>query len=378
MSEPNKSAEALVSRQIAIARVVCITLMFSVHVNPGLSSDSVVSGGTFSLTGAIIGGWFGRASVAALSFFSGYVMLSALERGDLGAFARRRFATLIVPMLTWNLLYIAARAAAQSAEAGWGWPDFALPWLSAEAVGLTGPTENLSLFFLRDLFVAGCLGFVLAPAVRRAPATVLCGAILLALFDPVAPLLFRPTILLFLLAGMAVALHRVNIARLSRAAIALPLGLGAAGLSLCVSPLVAEAAADPLAAAAGLGVADLAANLANILKRVALVFLVFLVTRRIAQSRICGAVLRLEAGMFTSYLSHLIVVGIAWRLWGLLVGDEHDESYLLFFLLAPLVALGVGQWVDLMLRRSPAPLQRVLRGRVAPGHVRSRIAAIGE
>ncbi|WP_226628028.1 hypothetical protein [Alloyangia pacifica] len=82
--------------------------------------------------------------------------------------------------------------------------------------------------------------------------------------------------------------------------------------------------------------------------------------------------------MFISYLSLLIVVGIAWRLWGLLVGDEHDASYLLFFLLAPLVALGVGQWVDLMLRRSPAPLQRVLRGRVAPGHVRSRIAAIGE
>lgn len=344
-------------------------MMFWVHVNPGLSNASVISTGELSAMGAVLGGWLGRASVAALSFISGYVMIGALRRDTPAGYAVKRFRTIVVPMLVWNLIYIAAQSLSWALDASEPRPVFDLAWLATEATGLLGPTANLSLFFLRDLFVAGCIAYALAPVLERAPGAVLACALVLALLDPVAPLLFRPTILLFLLAGLAAAQRRIALGALSRPRIAVPGIVLPALLSLALSSQLGE---GTQAAGAALDPAQIAAGLANILKRVALVFAVFLVTRWLARGPLRSPLMRLEPGMFTAYLCHVIFIGTLWMVWRGLVGDEHAPSYALFFLAAPFAALAFGQALDAVLRRCPGVLQRLLRGRAYAAGARGR------
>ena len=144
------SEKEIASRQIAIARVLCIAIMFFVHVNPGLSSQSVVSTGDFAVLGEVFGFWLGRASVAALSFFSGYVMLGALSRIAVGTYAWRRFRTIIIPMVLWNIIYIAlqlARSTGSLGQADSNEEQQLLSWVLTDATGLLVPTANMSLFF---------------------------------------------------------------------------------------------------------------------------------------------------------------------------------------------------------------------------------------
>ena len=69
--------------------------------------------------------------------------------------------------------------------------------------GLTGPTANLSLFFLRDLFVSSILVWLLRPLLAALPLPVLGLLGVVTVFDLAAPLVFRPSILFFVAAGAA-------------------------------------------------------------------------------------------------------------------------------------------------------------------------------
>jgi hypothetical protein len=94
------------SRLIETLRVFCITAMMWVHVNPGVSSPSVVTSGDYALVGAVFGNTLGRVSVSLLSFISGYLLWQRAKTMPVGGLAMRRFRSVLVPMLVWSAIYI--------------------------------------------------------------------------------------------------------------------------------------------------------------------------------------------------------------------------------------------------------------------------------
>lgn len=348
------------STQIRICRILCIFFMMSVHVNPGLSNPSLVSTGSLALVGAVWGDFLGRASVAALSFISGYLLIRTASEKSLAVVARRRFQTLIVPMLTWNLIFCLLQVGKALLLHK---PDESVLFqpgtdLVAALTGLTGPTANLSLFFLRDLFVSALLVQLLRPALAAWPLAVVAAAAVVAVFDLAAPLVFRPSILFFVAAGAAWAMRGETLAGwLTPRAVAVAVAVilaGVAGMALLVRMVPADAGLAPVVA------------LQDLLRRALLVVLVLGVSAALTGTRAGGRLVPLERRIFETYLLHVPLIGMLWVPWTRLVGGPQDPSYLLFFLLAPVVAIAGGFALGALCDRLPPPLQTLLRGKVRP------------
>ena len=340
------------SAQIGICRVLCIFFMMSVHVNLGFGQASLVSTGSLAWLGTLWGDFLGRASVATLSFISGYLLVRTAAEAPLDSVARRRFRTLIVPMLIWNLLFCLLRIGKAVAL---GRPEEIL-LLQPESdplallTGVTGPTTNLSLFFLRDLFVSAILVWLLRPLLAARPLPVLAALAVVTVLDLAEPLVFRPSILLFAATGAAYATRSETLAAgLTRwRAVAAALGL-AAGLVL-LSRLSHEA--GPMR------------ELVDLLRRSLLVVLTLAASAALAETRAARLILPLEGRIFETYLLHVPLIGMLWLPWTALVGGPEAGSYVLFFLLAPVAALAAGIGLGQLCDRAPPALQTLLRGKV--------------
>jgi hypothetical protein len=341
------------STQIRICRVLCIFFMMSVHVSPGLGQASVVSTGGLAWVGMLWGDLLGRASVAALSFISGYLLIRTASERPVAEVARRRFRTLVVPMLVWNLAYCLLQLGEAVAL---GRPDASVLLrpggdLLAALTGLTGPTANLSLFFLRDLFVSALLVQLARPALTAAPWPVLGAIALVTVFDLAEPLVFRPSILFFLAAGAVYAMRSETLSdRLTGRAVATVAIVCAAGL-LLTSRLAPE----------GIGPTR---ELEDLLRRTILVVLALVASAGLAGTRAAGWFLPPERRIFETYLLHVPLIGVLWLPWTVLVGGPDEASYLLFFLLAPVAAVAAGMGFGALCDRLPAPAQMLLRGKV--------------
>jgi surface polysaccharide O-acyltransferase-like enzyme len=157
------------SDQIALLRVLSIMFMMTVHVNPGLSTESAVTTGQFAFVGLVIGDWMGRASVATLSVVSGYLLARSLKlrEPNFYRFVFGKARRLLLPMVAWNFFFIALLWGESFLMPGQTHSLFDKPgfghWLG-QGFGLTGQTANGSLFFLRDLFASLCLAFLRPPS----------------------------------------------------------------------------------------------------------------------------------------------------------------------------------------------------------------------
>jgi hypothetical protein len=230
------------SRQIEFLRVLCITAMMWVHVNPGLSTPTIVSAGEYHLVGTIFGNTLGRISVSLLSFVSGYLIWETLRHESLGHLALRRFRTVIVPMLVWSAVFLVLALAKEwiTGEGANAVAEVELrlwPLIDAWS-GLTGPTANRSLFFLRDLFVATLILRAAVPLIERVPAVAALAILIVASNDALAPVIYRSSILQFLFFGAIAARLGYTIAGLSRPLVALSLGylMTVAGFAAIADP----------------------------------------------------------------------------------------------------------------------------------------------
>jgi len=198
---------AVDSAAIRIVRVLCIFFMMSVHLVPGPSGLSFVTRGPGSPLGLIWLDFLGRASVATLSLVSGFLLASRFETRGARQIARDRGQAILVPMMAWNgigLLAVLTATLAGIRLSEVSLADLASPLGLLDGVtGLSGPTVNLSLFFLRDLFVASVLLALLWPVLRHRLGLALAVVLLLTVCKATAPVIFRPSILLFMLAGCA-------------------------------------------------------------------------------------------------------------------------------------------------------------------------------
>lgn len=343
------------SRLIETLRVFCIIAMMWVHVNPGIVSPSAVTTGDYALFGTVLGNTLGRVSVALLSFVSGYLIWHRARTLPLPRYVAIRFRSLLVPMLVWGALFIllAAMKAPLTGEMAHRIDriDIDTQSLANAWAGITGPTANLSLFFLRDLFVGSLLLRAALPIVAHAPVAVAAAALLAAPDRVLEPLVFRAPILQFLVFGAVAARLGYSLTGLARPMVALPIGYllafaGVLALSHPGNPLLQGLQLPSLAIRAGV------------------CFLLLAFTHRL-MSAVRGLPLyRVGRHAYLAYLMHVPLFGFLWALWRALFGDASDPSYVLFFLLSPFVAFAAAVAFGLALDRAPEVLQIALRGRI--------------
>ncbi|WP_347311688.1 acyltransferase family protein [Defluviimonas sp. SAOS-178_SWC] len=342
-------------RQIELLRVLCITSMMWVHVNPGLSTPTIVSTGEYQLIGTVFGNTLGRISVSLLSFISGYLIWASLRRDSFGSITLRRFRAVIVPILVWSAIFLAL-AYTKKAVTGDGAHAVAevelRPWtLFVAWSGLTGPTANQSLFFLRDLFVSTLILRATVPLVERVPAIAALAALVLASNDALAPIVFRSSILQFMFFGAIAARLGYTIAGISRPLVALSLGylMTVAGFAAITDP----------------GIPQLQfLHLPLLLRRAGIGFLLLAYSAAFLALFPRTNIAKLGRHAFLAYLMHVPTMGILWAAWVEVVGDGDQQSYVFFYLGAPVVVFMLASWLGRALDRAPPAVQLLLRGKV--------------
>ena len=342
------------SRQIEILRVACITAMMWVHVSPGLSAPSAVTIGAYSFIGDFLGNTLGRISVSLLSFVSGYLLWHRAISRPFLVLARERFKSIAVPMLVWGAIFILL---VETKFHVLGLPSRSLtriegdPWSLLNAwTGLFAPTANLSLFFLRDLFVAALIVRAIAPMVDRAPLVAALLAFAISSTDLLVPLIFRASILQFVVLGAVSARLGLTFAALSRPTVALPIG----ALLTSAGYLLAEPHSVPIVSAL---------DIPLLFRRLGLCFLMLASSAVVLRLFPNTALIQMGRHSFLAYLMHVPLIGVLSVAWGLRIGDIEDPSYIVFYLGAPFLVMSVTAIGGRILDASPDALQTALRGK---------------
>lgn len=346
------------SRLIEALRVFCIIAMMWVHVNPGLSSASAVTTGGFAVVGIVFGDTLGRVSVSLLSFISGYLVWHRSRAVPFGRFAERRFRSVLVPMLVWSALFILLAVLKEPLTGVMARKiegiDLDSESLANAWAGITGPTANLSLFFLRDLFVAALILRAALPVVERFPAPVAALMLAIGSGEMLEPVIFRAAILQFVFFGAVAARVGVSLTNLSRPRIALPLGylltvIGIATLGAEAGPVVQSFQIPTLTLRLG-------------------ICLIVLALARALMPMVDRTGLHLAGRhAYLAYLMHVPFLGVLWVLWRIGVGGPEAPAYVVFYLAAPLAAFGAAVVLGIALDGAPGVLQMALRGRIVRG-----------
>lgn len=339
------------SAAIRVARVLCIFFMMSVHL-PGAYSASFITQGDGAIIGEIWLNFFGRASVAVLSLVSGFLLFGSLEKSRPMQILRDRLRVLVLPMITWNLitLVLIFGATVVGVQVGLEFPAWTFPDMTNALTGVLADSINLPLDFLRDLFVSSALLALLWRFIRRHLWVVFGIVLLLTVFTLTAPVVFRPTILLFMVAG---CLLRANHIQLGTMAMPKPLicGLLGSGIVYLICHFM--------------GMQDgPIAEIENLAKRVIMTFAMIAVTVAIGgNNKVQTFLERFEPVAFLAYLSHVILAKVIWVVMSAAGLTMMAPSYLIYFFTAPtlifVIALGLRSVIDTM----PAPLPVLLKGK---------------
>ena len=344
------------SAQIDLCRIIGIYFMIGVHVPPGTREINYLYGGPLDWFWFIYVDTLGRASVAVLSFFGGYLLFLLAERKSVAQVARDRAVTIYLPMVTWNFIGVALMIAGGVLALGMPLTD-TLAQLELDTIegalnkmlGLADKPALVPYTFLRDFFVSAVLARLALPLFRKAPLPVLAAVMLVAVFRAGDPVLLRPSILLFLLLGMYAAMSGWRIREMSRASISLPIALG-----LAVAWTLAE-----LFLPDG---ASWQAEIPNLLRRAMLVAFLLWASCRLMALFQFENVGRWRKLVFDVYLAHAVtslVMDIVWKASGI---SYMSPLYVLYYAGCILAFIAVGYLTHITLNNAPSPLQIIVRG----------------
>ncbi len=349
------SINRLESRTIDFARILCIFFMIWVHVYPAMREPSYVFSGPAHGLWLVVIDIFGRASVATLSFLSGYVLCIQSAQRDVRRIVADRFRSILLPMFTWNAIALLAVWLALTVPghggrtiSGFFHAHSAWDWLSL-LLAIDRQPANMPVGFLRDLFVSIVLLTLFRQAIAR------YGVLLLVLLAPLTalqatePLLLRPSIALFALAGFVCASRGWSLSRLSAPIVALP-------------AMLLFAAAYLLALQVDIPQPTLAEQIPNLAKRAGLVALMLLVASAAAGRWPSLPVAGWRTVLFVTFLSHGIVTEVLGKAYELSGGSVRSPAYLLFFFAAPFAFLAIGALLDRSIDILPGWAQTALRG----------------
>ncbi|MEM8870636.1 MAG: acyltransferase family protein [Pseudomonadota bacterium] len=344
------------SVQIDLVRTLCVFFMIGVHVYPGVRAQSFMYEGSFHWFWLFYVDYLGRASVAALSFGAGYILYQGGLQARFGTFVQKRLKTVYLPMVTWSAIKVLAVVAMVLATGG-GLAG-ALKSLEVDSVlsalntvfALTDRPANVPIAFLRDFFVSVVLCYLLAPVIRRFGLIVLLIVLVLALFRVTEPLVLRPSILLFVIAGAYLSVSRMSLSEFSAPRLALP-----AGIVL----LILSQVTDRMQILHTV----LAEEIPNLTARGSLVFFMMCFAQLLT-ARVAGKSLSpIRSLLFLTFLSHSIVSQVLGELILLTPMDLMSPGYLLFYFGSIACFIGFAWVLNRMLPAFPDWAQIALSGR---------------
>ena len=208
-----------ISARINAARLVCVLMMMYVHVPNGQETVGLIDHNADTrldhwLESIIVEGP-SRASAALLSVVSGYLAALTLLQGKVSAVSlyRRRFRSIVLPMLFWSVLictiYLAlgqSNALLMTSDSNW-LDKLNLVFFMTRAPD--GPTLHLG--FLRDLFVCVLISPLLLLLLKRLPMVTIVLLLAVYLFEHAGQLviILRPLVIFGFSLGMLLALRRL-------------------------------------------------------------------------------------------------------------------------------------------------------------------------
>jgi len=342
-----------------VARLIGILGVVYVHGWTGLNWEKLFAAndtaqGVFRI---LINEIFGRSAVPLLSIISGWLVVSTAAAKSYGPFIGGKAKAILAPMVLWNAIAIVAVAAGVVVLHVAGPLPTSFAWTFNELAPLFSPSNiNVQMPFLRDLFV--CM--LVAPLLVRMPLPALLAVGAVAIVWSVStvsiPVLLRPQILIFFVAG--IGLRKFGSAERIASA---PLWLLAAPFVLLIVPKIAlSVLGDPFAWRHPMLVAgfDVAFRLASAL-------LLWRCAWALADSRVGRRLRDLEKYGFLLFCSHLVFMWVAAPLIGRVVGRLGDPLYPVFFLIQPALALGFAILIGKgLLASSPAIAGTLSGGRL--------------
>ncbi|WP_185983294.1 acyltransferase family protein [Aureimonas mangrovi] len=222
---PLPAAAGDISARIDFLRLVLIVGIMFVHIPFTAQYEPYAgTGGSFEYLMIYLRDGLFRAGVPALSVISGFLLARQMSKpyGDL---LRKKAGTLLVPFLIFNVGTFLAVYAMQLAGGGTFWHDVAGASVGEKinyAFGLTDYPINEPLYFLRDMVVCMILAPLLFIGARRAPWPTLAFLVFMVVLGRQVPVwgelqalvIFRPSIPLFLFAGLLLGLRKADLTRL--------------------------------------------------------------------------------------------------------------------------------------------------------------------
>ncbi|KKC27772.1 acyltransferase family protein [Sphingomonas sp. SRS2] len=347
-----------ISDSIRVARVLGILGLVIIHVPPWRVDlgDPPRAIETFDLIFLYCQELFGRASVPLLSVISGYLMVH--QHGAIDALQRlsKKARSLLVPLVGWNVIAVLLSVALARHL-----PFSSIGEAANALFALTAEPAIHPLYFLRDIFLCAVLFPLIRLAVERAPIASLTLIAILSLAGWTWPLFVGSGPLLFFTAGVAIALGKLSAKpdlRQKRLIIAAGLLAPAFTTAVMVQMLLDTAGADWLKLAFAMGL---------FLERICGAWFVWIVARWVLRQRWNPLIQAIEPYIFIVFCSHVLWLGLAWRLIEAAGVTYHHPLYPLFFATAPFQALAAGLAIAAVLRRvSPSLLGLLCGGRIPP------------
>jgi hypothetical protein len=347
------------SGAIGVARVICILGVVYAHAWSGLTVAELAAAG-HSPQGLLRWSFvelLGTSAVPLLGMISGWLVADAVRKRAWAGFMAGKARTLLAPLVLWNALAVllvcgAASAGLIAAPTASSWS-----WTINELFCLARPPDiDVQMPFLRDLFVCMALSPLLARLPNWALAAVGVAVLGWAVSGVAFPLLLRPSILAFFVAGMFA--RRTDAAR----------WIAARPIALTLAPYVVLALVkvwfETGAAAEAAKHVVLMAGL-DLSMRTAAALFFWSLAWRLAPGRLGASLLRAEPYAFLMFCAHLIMIWLAGPLIGLVSGPLGSPLYPVFLVaqpflaLAATVALGRG-----LMRVSPAAAGLLSGGRL--------------
>lgn len=260
-------------------------------------------------------------------------------------------------MVTWNLVIIALSfiilsvAGAQTKVIHDLQPfDQVTPLLIIDRLtGYNYGSAAVALNFLRDIFVCSLLLPLMLQLIKRLGAIGVGIFWLTGLTVSFTPIVMIPSIMMFYIAGVYLALQSDRLIPSRETLIKLGIALLLAFVLVYFVPVLS---------------ANYGKNVPNIVFRL-VVSSGFLATA-IALSRINAGrlIARLEPAAYLMFLSHTTIMLILWGIWQKPFGNGLAWPYPIFFIVAPLVTMIIVIGLHNVLTRVPTIVQKILAGKI--------------
>ncbi|ASJ71384.1 acyltransferase family protein [Granulosicoccus antarcticus] len=386
MSELVPQIQLDTRERIAMARMLCVLCMIFVHVPDGQSIAQVYSlttgGFAIFLEGFLVEGP-GRASAALLSVVSGYLAATTLLKpgSSVWSLYRRRFVSIILPMIFWACVtYVVYLVVSQSRPTFLEDAKTVLDKLNIIFFITEMPLgATMHLGFLRDLFVCVLLSPLLLLGIRRMAWFVLPMLGMLYVFEHNQSfvLILRPLVLFAFSIGIYLAVRGARLDALDRLwPVFVMLSIIATMIILLANSGVGDTAVQAFAKR-GL---EFDETVLYPFGRLFGSLAIWTLLPWFLGGKLQIWVKRFTPYLFAAFCSHYLMLTLLfYGGWSPLFGGRQSDSFIIWFLSAPLVSMAVAVMVVTVAQWVAPPLATLITGgRLKTAKAGASVDALGE